>query len=51
MADTASDECVEAPCGADSSSNDSARGSAAFTNYYRHQLAPLLGAAASDSLG
>ena len=51
MADTASDECVEAPCAADTSSNGSARGSAAFTNYYRHQLAPLLGAAASDSRG
>ena len=51
MADTASDERVEAPCAVDSSSNDSARGSAAFTNYYRHQLAPLLCAAASDSCG
>ena len=51
MADTASDECVDAPCAADASSNGSARGSAAFTNYYRQQLAPLLGAAASDSRG
>ena len=51
MADSASDECAEAPCAADTSSNGSARGSAAFTNYYRHQLAPLLGADASDSRG
>ena len=41
-ANTASDACVE-ECGADSSSKDSERSSAAFTDYYRHQLAPLLG--------
>eukprot|EP00964_Phaeocystis_antarctica_P053332 scaffold31288_cov36-Phaeocystis_antarctica.AAC.3 len=45
QADTASDACVEAPCGAESSSKDSTRSSAAFTDYYRHQLGPLLGTA------